>query len=232
MSNPSPNPGTAGGGGKVALTIIAFLLVAGAGAFALVQWKHRANSDVVDNAVTTQKAETKPNPTADIDYAKVAGSDLRGDVEVENDFAFALLLDAIEESPQVALAFRGGGFDAVDLEVVDAVGPMQLENAVGVLFPIAEAVARIRRVPETELHAACGSLFDERLDAIGESRFVGQPEVGILGPEPVPDAAGSPAGVDGASRLPAIIDLDDVDAECAARFDLLAHEIGIDAEVA
>ena len=169
---------------------------------------------------------------ADVHHAEVAGTDFRGHVEIENHLAFGLIQNAIEEPPKVTFRSLAGGFDTVDFEIVDAIRAMQLQQARGVALPIGEVVARIRREPQTEAHALARGLAYERIESSRKTRGVRNPKIGIERPEAVPGAAAPASRVCGAAMLPAVVDLNHIDAQAGAGFHFLGHEISVDAQVA
>src|SRR3954454_10413162 len=84
---------------------------------------------------------------ADVHGPKVARADFGGHVQVKDYSSIGACLHAIEESSKPLFGKLGGGFHAIDFEVIYAEAAVQLQQADGVAFPIRKVVARIRSKP-------------------------------------------------------------------------------------
>ena len=150
-------------------------------------------------------------------------------VKVEEHLAVRLLLDPVEEAPQIGFGPFGGDRQAVDLEDPDAVAAVEVEQRRGILFPVGEVVLHARIEPQPHLDTQFAGPFDHGIEPPRVLVSCRLPVVGVL-----PDVAERPAGqrrIGALALLPTVVDLEMGDPQPGGALDLLQAEAFVDLRI-
>ena len=170
---------------------------------------------------------------SEILFVEPTGTVVVGDVHLECNASFAFHHQTEAHTQEILFACLGMNRHAVELEMTDAVGTVEAEQNLCIALPVGVILIGIGREPKTECNAAFISITADRTEAAWEFFGIGRPEFGITFPKAaVPDAVCDGCGIGGASLLPAVIDLDDVDTHFCRTVDFTQQEFFTDCTVA